>query len=244
MQGDSGGGGSHRQGIKTGQSAFRSRPAGQHASGRGPLQLCCKGPLPGFVLGRPSAAQKRGGCGGAKKQGSAKAGRRERQSAPPFAKEGGGYWGSSSKTAGVPFLPPSAQQHNLLFGEVDHGVLIDEPHGENAAQQVDCRDIAPALFGVDQGTLTRRGGEQRLIGLLLVFEAAHQAAAGAGNLGGVEREPLLLGHFNGDGAKLVHVGGAAKGPSADAKAAQHLGLVAHPDLTQLECGCERPRRGP
>ena len=77
-----------------------------------------------------------------------------------------------------------------------------------------------------------------LIGVLLILQAAHQPPAGAGNLGGIQRQVLGLGHLDGDRLELVQELRAAEGPSTDAQTAQHLGLVPHADLTQLNAGMD------
>ena len=79
---------------------------------------------------------------------------------------------------------------------------------------------------------------QVLIGLLFILQAAHQPPAGAGDLGGIEGEVLGLCHLNGYRLELVQELGTAEGPAADAQAAQHLGLVPHTDLPQLDAGMD------
>ena len=78
--------------------------------------------------------------------------------------------------------------------------------------------------------------------ILLVLEAAHEAAAHARNLGGIEGEILLLGHLDGHGLEIAHELRAAHGTAAQAQAAHHLGLVAHADLLELNAGLEHGRQ--
>ena len=49
---------------------------------------------------------------------------------------------------------------------------------------------------------------------------------------------LLLGHLDGNGLEVLQKAGAAEGLAADAEAADHLALVAHADLAQLDAGVE------
>ena len=79
---------------------------------------------------------------------------------------------------------------------------------------------------------------QFFIGLGLVLEAAHQTPADAGDLAGIEREILLLGHLDGDRDKITHPGMTAQRSAADAVAAQYFGLVADADLAQFDAGAE------
>ena len=73
---------------------------------------------------------------------------------------------------------------------------------------------------------------------MLVFQAAHQTAAYTGDLRRIERKVLVLGHVDGDRVKVVEVGRAAQLSAAAAEAADHLRLVAHADLAQLDTGAE------
>ena len=103
---------------------------------------------------------------------------------------------------------------------------------------VDFRDNARAVGGHDVlahlGQLLQRG----LVIILLIFQAAHEPTAGAGNFGGVQREILLLGHFDGHGLEITQERAAADGPAAGPQAAQHFGLVPHADLPKFDAGVE------
>ena len=48
----------------------------------------------------------------------------------------------------------------------------------------------------------------------------------------------VLAIFDGHRHKVVQELGAAEGPAADAQASQHLGLVPHTDLPQLDAGMD------
>ena len=105
-------------------------------------------------------------------------------------------------------------------------------------QQLHALHIAGAVGGLDEGLHLGHPLGGVLIGVLLVLEAAHQPPAGAGDLGGVQAQVLGLGHLDGHGQEPVQELGAAEGPPADAKAADHLGLVPDADLPQLDSGAE------
>ena len=98
----------------------------------------------------------------------------------------------------------------------------------------------PELLPVVAHAGVHRG--QRGTGLVvhveLVGEAAEQASAVARDLHRVQREVLLLGHLDRHGAQAVGDRVAAEGPAAHAHPAHHPGLVAHPDLAQLDAHLE------
>ena len=105
-------------------------------------------------------------------------------------------------------------------------------------QQVHALHIAGAVRRLNKGFCLGHPLGCVLIDVLLVFQAAHQPPAGAGDLGGIEGEVLGLCHLNGYRLELVQELGTAEGPAADAQAAQHLGLVPHTDLPQLDAGMD------
>ena len=103
----------------------------------------------------------------------------------------------------------------------------------------------------DDLLLTDRGGEELpLLGealallhveLVLVAQAAHDAATGAGDLPGVERrEALILRGARLHGIELGEPGARAEGATAAAHAIEALGLVAHPDMPHVHPGREAP----
>src|SRR5690606_22224999 len=76
------------------------------------------------------------------------------------------------------------------------------------------------------------------IRLVLVREAAHQAAAAPRDLGGVEREPLVLRELQAHGLELPQPRRAAELAPAPPDAAEQRRLVADADLSQLDPGAE------
>ena len=74
---------------------------------------------------------------------------------------------------------------------------------------------------------------QCLVRFLFVFQAAHQSSAGTRNLRRIQRQILLLRHFDRHRDKIRQIGVAAKRPPADSVASENLRLIPHADLTQL-----------
>ena len=106
------------------------------------------------------------------------------------------------------------------------------------AQQVNLHHSTAAFGGIHKGFQLGAGADQVFVGILLIFQAAHQAAAGAGNLGGIQGQILGLGHFDGHRLEVLQEAGTAEGPAADTQAAHHLSLVPDADLPQFNAGVE------
>ena len=109
-------------------------------------------------------------------------------------------------------------------------------------QHVHVADVAGAIRRLDKGVVLGHALQSVLIGVLLIFQAAHQPPAGAGNFRGVQGQTLGLGHFDGHGHKVIQKLGTAEGAAADPQASQHLGLVPDADLPQLDAGPEHRRQ--
>ena len=107
-----------------------------------------------------------------------------------------------------------------------------------AAQNGGVDDNTRTVGGLDEGIRTRRDLAQLSVDLMLVFEAAHQTATGTRDLGRVEREILLLCHVDGNRLEVIQKGRAAQRAAADTQTTEHLSLVAHTDLAQLDAGAE------
>src|SRR5690606_14486237 len=120
-----------------------------------------------------------------------------------------------------------APQALLVVPEEDP--LAEEVHGHHALR---APPGAQRLAGA--GEALARGDVE----VVLVLEAAEQAAAPAGNLRGVERERLVLGEAQADGGEFPEPGGAAVLAAAPADAAQARRLVADADLAELDAGPE------
>ena len=116
--------------------------------------------------------------------------------------------------------------------------VLVQHHLGGLTQQIHLTDGAHAVGRLHQRVLLGRPLDEVGIGLLLIFQAAHEPAAGAGDLGGIEGEILGLGHLDGHGVEVAEEGGAAVGSAADAQASQHFRLVPDAHLTQLNPGAE------
>ena len=134
----------------------------------------------------------------------------------------------------------AAAQHNNLVHLIGFGRFgrIIQPDGHSLSDQIHSADVARAVGRLDKGIVFGHPGLGVLIGMLLVFEAAHKAAAGTGDFGGVQTEILRFGHFDGHGLEILQKPLAAEGLATDTQAAQHFRLVAHANLAQLDAGVE------
>ena len=94
--------------------------------------------------------------------------------------------------------------------------MLFHPHLHTLPQQIHFHYCAPAIGGIHKGFRLGAGAQQIFVSFLLIFEAAHKAAAGAGDLGGIQAQILGLCHFDGYRLEIVQEGGAAEGTTADA----------------------------
>ena len=142
-------------------------------------------------------------------------------------------------------LGPSAGNGAQLVGLIQVQAVVGvrvQPDLDRLAQQIDLHRGAVAVNGLHKGALLGHLLHQILIGRLFITQAAHQPSAGTGDLRRVERERLHLGHFGGNGLEILQKLAAAIGPPADADAAEHLRLVPHADLSQLDAVAEHARQ--
>ncbi len=129
--------------------------------------------------------------------------------------------------AGAAHAGPRARTGGTVRGQLDHHVVGG--------------DVVP-----DDRAGTRRGFDgladtggvlaEVLIQRMLVLQAAHQPAAGAGDPHRVDRQVLFLGHPDGHRLEVLQERRAAQVPSAGADAALQPGLIARADLAQLDPG--------
>ena len=137
-----------------------------------------------------------------------------------------------------PRLAAAQDADIAVFVGADGLRMILHAHLDALPQEIDIRDGAAPVGRIDKGLILRRGAQKIFIGVLLVLEAAHQPPADAGNFGRIQAEILRLGHLDRDRLEIVEEFAAAEGPSADAESADHLRLVAHADLAQLNARAE------
>ena len=107
--------------------------------------------------------------------------------------------------------------------------------------RVELDDLGRTGRRLDRRVDLRRTRLEILVGLVLVAQAAHEPAAGARDLAGIEREILLLGHLDGDGLERAAHADAAQHLAAMADAAHGAGLVANAHLAHVDVDVE-PRR--
>src|SRR5881397_3552743 len=122
-----------------------------------------------------------------------------------------------------------APGHQVVAGGLDLHLVLGAADDHRLAENVLADDGAVALHRLDP----RADRGQRLpeldVGLVLVAETALEPPAHARELGGVQREALLLRHLDRDGLELLEPRRAAELPPAWSDAAGHLGLVARAD---------------
>ena len=95
-------------------------------------------------------------------------------------------------------------------------------------------DEAGAELAGDAGALLGKACAEIVVGLLFVAEAAHEAAAGPGDLRRVQRgEPLILGDARLDGSQVREPAGAAELAAAAADPVEAAGFVAHADVPHV-----------
>ena len=71
-----------------------------------------------------------------------------------------------------------------------------------------------------------------------MLQTAHQPAAGAGDLGGIQGQTLFLCHLDGNRLEISQIALAAEFPAANAQPPQELCLVPDANLPQLDAGAE------
>ena len=153
-----------------------------------------------------------------------------------------GFFGLSAFLAAAVAAPaPSAKDRDVIhvvFVVFLFVVHFDE-NADRLPEHVDAlhlaaEAIAPLNFVADFGQIA----VELLISIRLVFEAAHETPADAGDLSGIEGEVLLFCHLDGNRNEVAHPGVAAQRSAADAVAAQYFGLVADADLAQFDARAE------
>ena len=115
---------------------------------------------------------------------------------------------------------------------------VVQSDADRLAHEVHGADVAGAVGRENEGIVLGHPLHGVLVGRLLVLQAAHEAAARAGNFRRIQAEILCLGHLDGHGHKIVQKLRAAERTAADADAAEHLCLIAHTDLAQLDAVAE------
>src|SRR4051794_25345922 len=121
----------------------------------------------------------------------------------------------------------------VLERDLDLGVIVRASDDRGLPQHVLADDLAVTLHRAHPHADPRQLASHLEIRLVLVAQAALQAAAHAGKLRRVERETLLLRHLHGNRLELAQPRRAAELAPAWADAADELRLVARADLLHL-----------
>ena len=117
-------------------------------------------------------------------------------------------------------------------------LLVVELDLEVARDREDVDDGAASVGRIYYGINGRHKSDLALVSLLLIAQTAHKSAAGARDLGGIDRESLFLCHLDRDLNEVREEARAAELASADSEAADHSCLVADTDLAQFDSGAE------
>ena len=115
-------------------------------------------------------------------------------------------------------------------------------HFAGAAQHLGGNHLAAPLGRIDYAALPGRDLLQLCIGFMFIFQATHQAAAYTRDLRRVERQVLILCHIDRNRVEILQIRAATQLAPAGAQPADHLGLVAHADLPQLDARAEHARQ--
>ena len=113
-------------------------------------------------------------------------------------------------------------------------LAVLQAQGKLLLGRVVLHDLCRAKRRLDDGVLLGRALLEVAVRLELVAQAAHETAARAGDLVGVERQVLLLCHADGHGLKAAAKARAAQLLAAVAKASHERGLLAHADLAHVD----------
>ena len=126
---------------------------------------------------------------------------------------------------------------------VQHVVtVVVQPDLDCRAQQVHLHGCPVTVLCLHKGSLLRYFLDEVFIGLLLIAQTAQQPSAASRYLGRIQRQRLHLGHLRRDRTEIIQELAAAVRPSADSEAAQHLCLVPHADLPQLDARVQHRRK--
>ena len=119
---------------------------------------------------------------------------------------------------------------------------VQESDLDGTRQGADLGDRSVSVCGSDESIHGRCSLDLIFVGLMLVAQTAHESAADARDLGGIEGEVLLLRHFDGNLAEIGEEEIAAQGSAAHTHSTHELCLVSNTDLTQLNAGAEHRRQ--
>jgi hypothetical protein len=118
----------------------------------------------------------------------------------------------------------------LLFGRV----AIQENDLDRLAKGADLANLALSFGGLDGATDLGEEAALLFVDALFISQAAHEATASARDFLWVERETLVFGHTDGDGAKIAKEAATTKLLTARADATDEFCAIANADLAHLD----------
>src|SRR5947208_1546626 len=125
------------------------------------------------------------------------------------------------------FVLQLLEHHDPLVAAID-------PDGHGLAEHIHRQHALEPHRGAQHSPLLGEPLARLHVEVVLVAEAAQQPPAPAGDLRRVERQVLILGERQAHRPQLGEPARAAVLPAAAADAVEPLGLVARPDLAQLD----------
>src|SRR5690606_30045713 len=138
-------------------------------------------------------------------------------------------------SAGPPRAGSGPSSRDLVGGVLLDGALVGtQLDGALERVELDDAPAVAALLVTAAPALLRHPLEQFLVHVVLVLQAAHQAATGTADLLGVERELLVAGHPYAHRAEALQPRGAAGAVATHAQRAEDPGLVTRADVGELD----------
>ena len=136
-------------------------------------------------------------------------------------------------------LPPKAffLVVDIVYAYFHLGPIV-QTDGDAPADDIMSDHLAGFVLGLDGLAYLGKTGFQLLIGLVFIGQTAHQPTALAGNLGRIQRQTLLLSHFDGNRLKFFDECGTAYLTTTAPDATAHLCLVSDTNLAHLNSGSE------
>ena len=97
---------------------------------------------------------------------------------------------------------------DIVYAYFHLGPIV-QTDGDAPADDIMSDHLAGFVLGLDGLAYLGKTGFQLLICLVFIGQTAHQPTALAGNLGWIQRQALLLGHFDGNRLKFFDECGTA-----------------------------------
>jgi hypothetical protein len=127
---------------------------------------------------------------------------------------------------------------NLVGGEFFGDASGSQHDGHGTTEHVGTPDLTRAFGGLYPGPAARHFGLHFDVLLVLIGQTAEQSPTDAADFGGVERQILVLGHFDRHARIVREERRTAQNAPTGADATQKLCFVARTDLAQFDAGAE------